>query len=81
MNWPLCRLSKEPGWLCAGQPGQPWERDGCGAEGAACECHPAGSVVRRHVHADAESGERPTAAAIYCMVAGAPRRPTRRLVR
>ena len=59
----------------------PWERDGFGAEGAPCECSPAGSVVLRHVYADAESRERPTTAAIYCMVADAPRRPTRRLVR
>ena len=73
----LCRMSKEPGWLCAAHPGQPWEHDGCGAEGAPCACSPSGLVRWRQVHADAGTGVREAAAAINRMLTLAPRLPLR----
>lgn len=35
----LCERSREPGWLCAEHQGEPWEHDGCMAEGAPCACN------------------------------------------
>lgn len=57
---PLCRDSKEPGWLCAEHPGMPWEHDGCRAEGSHCECNPRSEVQWRKVYAEALRGEPPT---------------------
>jgi len=81
MTCPLCRRSKEPGWLCADHPGQPWEHGGCDAEGAPCACNPSGLVRWREVYADAGTGARETTEAIHRMLASAPRRPMRRLSR
>jgi hypothetical protein len=80
MACPLCRMSMEPGWLCAEHPGQPWEHDGCGAEGVACECNPDAQVLWREVYAGS-AGERETAEAIHRMLASAPRLPARRVSR
>lgn len=39
-----CAGSAEPGWVCADHPDQPWQHDDCEAEGAPCNCNPAGRV-------------------------------------
>ena len=81
LSCPLCRHSKEPGWLCAEHSGLPWEHSGCGAEGARCVCNPHGLVVWREVYAEGGTGERETAEVIHRMLSVAPRRPMRRLGR
>jgi hypothetical protein len=80
MTCPLCRRSKEPGWLCAEHPGQPWEHGGCGAEGAPCECNPDAQLLWRKVLAGGAE-ERETAETIHRMLASTPRLPSRRVSR
>lgn len=48
----LCDQSREPGWLCADHPWQPWEHGDCKAEGAPCpRCNPHGLVELDEVFA------------------------------
>jgi hypothetical protein len=37
---PICRESKEPGWMCEKHPGKPWGHEGCEAAGTPCVCNP-----------------------------------------
>jgi hypothetical protein len=37
--------------VCADHPNKPMEHDGCGAEGARCQCNPDGVVPWHHVYA------------------------------
>ena len=53
MECPICRDSKEPGWLCADHPGRAWGHRGCESEAAPCACNPAAAVEWREVFARA----------------------------
>ena len=58
MTCPLCRRSKEPGWLCEEHDGPAVGHDGCGGAGAPCTCNPSDQVVWRQVYADVGTGDR-----------------------
>ena len=53
MDCPICRDSKEPGWLCAEHRGSAWGHRGCEAEGAPCACNSGADVAWREVFARA----------------------------